>query len=110
MSEFEFMNCVVCGTPLVGRQTKFCSNECRNKETNRQFAESIKKQHPLTLDDVVDRNEALDRQRKAFGGYTLRELAANRELPAPPKRAKGEHKMIKLYRQLLGKESRDEAV
>jgi len=25
-------NCIVCGKPLTGRQSKFCSHQCKNKD------------------------------------------------------------------------------
>ena len=28
----ELSNCIVCGAPLTGKQTKFCSLTCKNKE------------------------------------------------------------------------------
>ena len=28
------MKCVICGKELVGKQRKFCSNKCKNRETN----------------------------------------------------------------------------
>ena len=27
----KFSDCIVCGNPLRGRQTKYCSKECKNK-------------------------------------------------------------------------------
>jgi hypothetical protein len=30
------MNCIICNTPLAGRQKKFCSRKCNNKDINRK--------------------------------------------------------------------------
>jgi predicted nucleic acid-binding Zn ribbon protein len=28
----EYSNCIVCGKPLIGKQTKFCSPICKNRD------------------------------------------------------------------------------
>lgn len=31
------MNCFICQTPLKGKQTKYCSKQCKSKDTNHTF-------------------------------------------------------------------------
>ena len=31
------MNCIICDTPLTGKQIKYCSVKCKNQDTNHKF-------------------------------------------------------------------------
>ena len=38
------MNCTICETPLIGRQTKFCSVSCKHKSTNNKHQNYVTQQ------------------------------------------------------------------
>src|SRR5689334_23101392 len=41
---FSRVECVVCGTALAGRQRRFCSRACKNRETNNRHQNYVAQQ------------------------------------------------------------------
>jgi hypothetical protein len=44
LAQGDVMNCIICNTELIGKQTKFCSNSCKFKEQNRKNQNYAKQQ------------------------------------------------------------------